>query len=141
MNIAILFDMTMWRPKPIIQTKALGLAWRHGRLLASEIYRDDGTVKGVRPLGGGLNFGESWRAALVREFQEELGVTVQLIGTPMMLENIYSHHGETGHEVLFISDVTFPKDAYQQDGPIEFTEDNGTKCIHYHTKDYQHNDE
>ncbi|MGH1356092.1 MAG: NUDIX hydrolase [Thalassovita sp.] len=109
--------------------KALGLVWRQGLLLASEICLDDGTVKGVRPLGGQLEFGETWREALVREFSEELHVAVELKGDPMVLENIYTHQGMVGHEITFVSDVTFPTNAYDQDGPIEYFEDNGEKCI------------
>lgn len=120
--------MGIWRPKQHIQVKALGLVWRDSLLLASEIYLDDGSVKGVRPLGGRLEFGETWRDALVREFDEELGVAVQVVGTPIILENIYTHEGFVGHEITFVSDVSFPDDAYRQDGPIEYTEDNGETC-------------
>ena len=120
--------MNIWRPQQNIQVKALGLVWRDGLLLASEIYRDDGSVKGVRPLGGRLEFGETWRDALVREFDEELDVAVEVIGTPLVLENIYTHQGVIGHEIAFVSDVTFPDNAYRQGGPIEYFEDNGEKC-------------
>ncbi len=108
--------------------KALGLAWRKGLLLASEIYNDDGSVKGVRPLGGRLEFGESWRDALVREFDEELGVEIEIIGKPMMLENIFSHYGMVGHEVVFVSNIATPDHFFTHDGPIEYFEDNGSKC-------------
>ena len=121
--------MNVWRPQQHIQVKALGLVWRDGLLLASEIYLDDGTVKGVRPLGGRLEFGETWRDALVREFDEELGVAVQVIGKPMVLENIYTHQGVAGHEVTFVSEVAFPARAYEGLGPIEYFEDNGEKCV------------
>ncbi|MEM7546624.1 MAG: DNA mismatch repair protein MutT [Pseudomonadota bacterium] len=39
--------MTVWRPQQVIRVKALGLVWRNGHLLAREIHRDDGSVKGV----------------------------------------------------------------------------------------------
>lgn len=120
--------MSIWRPKPVIQVKALGLVWRKGNLLASEIYRDDGTVKGVRPLGGRVEFGESWRDALRREFQEELGVTVTLEGEPIYLENIYSHHGATGHELVILSDVLLPPGAFEDHDVIPYAEDDGTQC-------------
>lgn len=120
--------MSIWRPQQNIQVKALGLVWRDGLLLASEIYLDDGSVKGVRPLGGRLEFGETWREALVREFDEELGVAVEVIGNPIVFENIYTHQGVVGHEITFVSDVTFPDNAYREDGPIEYYEDNGEKC-------------
>ncbi|MEO9651095.1 MAG: NUDIX domain-containing protein [Roseobacter sp.] len=121
--------MTVWRPQQTIEVKALGLVWRAGRLLASEIYLDDGTVKGVRPLGGKLEFGETWREALVREFDEELNVPIHVIGEPIVLENIYTHHGEIGHEITFVSNVTFPDGAYNGHDPIEYFEDNGEKCV------------
>ena len=121
--------MNIWRPQQHIQVKALGLVWRDGLLLASEIYLDDGTVKGVRPLGGRLEFGETWRDALVREFDEELGVAVKVIGKPLILENIYTHQGVVGHEITFVSDVVFPSDAYVDEETIEYFEDNGEKCL------------
>lgn len=120
--------MNIWRPEQGILVKALGLVWRDGRLLASEITNDDGKLKGVRPLGGRLEFGETWRAALIREFSEELGLTVQVKGPPMVLESIYSHEGAKGHEVLFLAEVVLPPDAYPGDGPIEYLEDNGQTC-------------
>lgn len=121
--------MNTWRPQQHIQVKALGLVWRDGLLLASDVYLDDGTVKGVRPLGGCVEFGETWQDALVREFNEELGVKIGVGGTPLVLENIYTHQGVVGHEITFISDVTFPADAYEGVEPIEYLEDNGEKCI------------
>ena len=66
--------MSTWRPHPHIRVVALGLHWRGGRLLAAEVRDDAARIKGVRPLGGEIEFGESWRTALVREFNEELGV-------------------------------------------------------------------
>lgn len=120
--------MRIWRPQQTIQVKALGLVWRNGLLLASEIYLDDGTIKGVRPLGGKLEFGETWRDALVREFDEELDVAVRVVGEPIVLENIYTHQGVVGHEITFISDVAFPDNAYPNEGPIDYLEDNGERC-------------
>ena len=121
--------MTPWRPSSTIRVKALGLHWRDGRLLASEVNRDDGTLKGVRPLGGTVEFGETWQDALIREFREEIGVRIELIGDPIVLENIYSHHGSMGHEILFISDVLFPEGAYETDDVIEYQEDKFDTCI------------
>ena len=121
--------MTPWRPSSTIRVKALGLHWREGCLLASEVNRDDGTLKGVRPLGGTVEFGETWQDALIREFQEEIGVRIELIGDPIVLENIYTHHGAMGHEVLFISEIIFSPNAYETDEFIEYFEDNGDPCI------------
>lgn len=121
--------MTNWRPHAHIRVVAIGLHWRDGRLLAAEVRDDAGRIKGVRPLGGEIEFGESWRAALVREFNEELGIDVTLKGEPLMLENIFMHEGATGHEVMFISEVEFPDAAFRGQDRIDFREDNGEQIV------------
>lgn len=122
--------MTIWRPKPEIRVKAIGLHWRDGRLLAAEVRDDSGRLKGVRPPGGGIEFGETWQVALRREFREELGVEVELVqeATPLVLENIYEHEGSAGHEVVFAAEVRFPDGSHP--GPVvAFREDDGTECV------------
>lgn len=121
--------MTRWRPRPEIRVIAIGLHWRDGKLLAAEVLNDAGRIKGVRPLGGGVEFGETWCDALTREFQEELGIAVTVSDTPMVMENIYTHEGTTGHEVAFIADVSFPESAYRDTDRITFQEDNGVQCV------------
>lgn len=112
--------MTVWRPQPKICFKALGLHWRDGRLLAAEVLDDAGRVKGVRPLGGSVEFGETAQAAVIREFQEELGIDVQVLGPPIFLENIYTHEGQTGHDVMAVYEVAFPPGAFATDTRIAF---------------------
>lgn len=121
--------MTQWRPAPLIKVKALGLHWRDGKVLAAEITLDDGTVKGVRPLGGHVEFGETWRETLRREFQEELGIDVTIGAQVAVMENIYRHYDATGHEVAFLAEVHFPKEAFQDVDVVHFQEDNGVTCI------------
>ena len=121
--------MTTWRPHPHIRVVAIGLHWRDGRLLAAEVRDDAGRIKGVRPLGGEIEFGESWRAALLREFNEELGIDVTITGEPLMMENIFVHEGSTGHEVMFIVEVAFPQRAFAGQDRIDFREDNGEEIV------------
>jgi 8-oxo-dGTP pyrophosphatase MutT (NUDIX family) len=121
--------MTGWRPHSHIRVVAIGLHWRGGRLLAAEVRDDAGRIKGVRPLGGEIEFGESWRAALMREFNEELGIDITITGEPLMMENIFMHEGATGHEVMFISEVAFPDGAFRDQDRIDFREDNGEQII------------
>ncbi len=121
--------MTTWRPVPGIRFKALGLHWREGCLLAAEVLDDAGRVKGVRPLGGSVMFGETAEAAVIREFREELGITVEVVGSPVFMENVYTHEGSFGHEVLAIFDVKFADTAFANETRIEFHEDDGTKCF------------
>jgi ADP-ribose pyrophosphatase YjhB (NUDIX family) len=120
--------MTKWRPAPGIRVKALGLHWRGDALLVMDVFDDAGRVKGVRPLGGTVEFGETWQDTLIREFQEELSVDVQITSAPLFVENIYWHEGVQGHEVLFLATVTFPDGAFAGQDEIHFAEDNGVMC-------------
>ncbi|SMX32337.1 NUDIX domain protein [Actibacterium lipolyticum] len=113
----------------MIRVKALGLHWRNGRLLASEVYDDAGKLKGVRPLGGSVEFGEPAHVAVLREFKEELGLDVVIRGQPLVMENLYAHEGSAGHEVLFIFEVTFPAGAFDGQERVEFYEDSGAACV------------
>ncbi|KNY20577.1 NUDIX domain-containing protein [Methylobacterium sp. ARG-1] len=121
--------MHVWRPPSEIRVKALGLPWRGSRLLVAEVYTDDGGLKGVRPLGGSVGFGEPAEAALVREFREELGLTVRVLGAPFVMENLYTHEGSPGHEVLFLFPVALPPSALDRQERVVFHEDCGTPCI------------
>ena len=118
--------MNIWRPSQTIKVKALGLHWRGDRLLVADVNDDDGAVKGVRPLGGSVEFGEDWRSALAREFREELDVDITIAENHRVMENIYTHYGQTGHEVLFIAEVRFD-DRDLPDG-FRFSEDSGAEC-------------
>ncbi|WP_057466214.1 NUDIX hydrolase [Pseudovibrio sp. POLY-S9] len=119
--------MHIWRPAQTIRVKSLGLHWRNNRLLAAEVYDDAGNLKGVRPLGGTVELGEDWKTALIREFKEELNIQVTISGDPVVMENIYEHEGQTGHEILFIANVTFPPNAFTTQETITFLEDSGTE--------------
>lgn len=121
--------MTTWRPHPHIRVVALGLHWRDGRLLAAEVRDDAGRIKGVRPLGGEIEFGESWRAALVREFFEELDIDITITSEPLVMENIFVHEESTGHEVMFIAEVALPDGAFSGQDRIDFREDNGEQIV------------
>ena len=82
--------------------------FRHGNLILAAEGWDP--VKGeqfYRPLGGGLEFGESSREAVAREIREEVGAEVEGLHYLGMLENIFTHHGRRGHEIVLVYDGTF----------------------------------
>jgi len=103
--------MSRWRPHPGIQIKVLGLAFCNGSLLCMQVTTDSGTVKGVRPLGGGVEFGETRAAALAREFEEELSTGIRITGDWMVIENLYRHEGQQGHEFDFAVPVEMDNKA------------------------------
>ncbi len=96
---------THWRPHPRIRHKSLALIWRDNRILVCAIPDDTGRIKGWRPLGGTIEFGERSRETIVRELAEEISATVRDVRPLTVLENIYQHEGQTGHEVVFIYTV------------------------------------
>jgi ADP-ribose pyrophosphatase YjhB (NUDIX family) len=82
---------------------------------------------GVGPLGGSIEFGETAQAAVIRELEERLSITVQTAGPPVFMENLFTHEGEPGHEILAIFDVLFPPSVLVANNRIEFHEGNGVQ--------------
>ncbi|QLP96693.1 MAG: NUDIX domain-containing protein [Rhodoblastus sp.] len=121
--------MNQWRPPRRIRVLALGLLWREGRLLVCEVRDDAGRLKGVRPPGGGVEFGETWRAALVREFREEFGLDVAVAGEPHVAENIFTHEGARGHEIAFVAPVEIVAGALAAGESVLFLEDRGQPVV------------
>ena len=75
---------------------------------------DSGAVKGWRPLGGTIEFGESAEEAVAREFLEEIGRPVRCIKQLCVLENLYSHEGARGHEVVFAFEAELLRSDLEQ---------------------------
>jgi 8-oxo-dGTP pyrophosphatase MutT (NUDIX family) len=113
---------TVWRPRPSIRPIALGVIWRGDELLLMAVRSDDGSLKGWRPLGGGIEFGERADQALRRELLEELGEPVEEPRFLATLENIYDHHGVTGHEIVFVFETGFADDGAYQKQQLGFTD-------------------
>jgi ADP-ribose pyrophosphatase YjhB (NUDIX family) len=120
--------VTVWTPSPIILVKVLGLAWQGERMLLGEVEDSSGRVKGVRPLGGAVEFGETREQTLAREFREELGCGVSIAGPWHAFENIFEHEGHIGHEYMFAANVLLDDAALYARERIAFLEADGTGC-------------
>jgi ADP-ribose pyrophosphatase YjhB (NUDIX family) len=90
-----------WRPPQTIRAIAVALVYRGTDVLVMAVKDDSGATKGWRPLGGAIEFGESAEDALAREFLEEIGQPIHCIKRLCVLENLYSHEGARGHEIVF----------------------------------------
>jgi ADP-ribose pyrophosphatase YjhB (NUDIX family) len=83
------------------------IIWRRSELLLMRVTDDSGALKGWRPLGGSIEFGERADETLRREFQEELGQAIAEPRLLCVLENLYEHSGQKGHEVVFVFETAF----------------------------------
>ncbi len=120
--------MTTWRPPQSIKVKTIGLPFHRGRFLAADVPMDDGTIKGIRPIGGSIEFGETREEALAREFLEELGTRITVTGPWIVFENIFRHEGSLGHEMVFAAEVELADAGLYEREDIIFSEDDGTIC-------------
>lgn len=121
--------MTVWRPVQTITVKVIGLALHKGRLLAAEVYDDNGNVKGVRPLGGHIEFSETRELALQREFSEELNTEIKITGSWHVFENLYEHEGVIGHEYIHCAGIDLLEPSLYTQERIVFCEDSGAESI------------
>jgi ADP-ribose pyrophosphatase YjhB (NUDIX family) len=105
--------------KPKIRPIVLCL-FRHGdRILVSRDYDSVKQEHYYRPLGGGIEFGETSRDAIIREMREELDAEIENLIWLGTLENLFTLEGEPGHEIALIYDATFvDRSIYERDSLI-----------------------
>ncbi|MGB5826304.1 MAG: NUDIX hydrolase [Pseudomonas mandelii] len=92
---------------PRIRALALCIFHHDGRILVNEALDPVTGKPFLRPIGGGIEFGETSAQAVLREVDEELGLSitdVRLLGT---LENIFTYAGTPGHEIVQVYDAKF----------------------------------
>lgn len=99
-----------------IRPIALGLIEYKGHVFVSK-GRDHLTqATFYRFLGGGIDFGETSQAALVREFVEEIQAELTDIEYLTCLDNIFTLNGKTKHELIQLFRARFVDPAFYQIG-------------------------
>jgi ADP-ribose pyrophosphatase YjhB (NUDIX family) len=110
------------RPRPL----ALCVIWRGREILVFEGRDPSDGRRYYRPLGGGVEWRELSRAAVVREIREELGAELdepRLLG---VLENVFRYDGEDRHEIVFVYEAAFrDRDLYERE-PLPAVEADGS---------------
>jgi ADP-ribose pyrophosphatase YjhB (NUDIX family) len=91
---------------PPIQTTVLGILERDGEHLLQRL-TDPGEGAFYRPIGGGIEFGETSAEALEREFREELDAAVSAGPTLGTIENRFTWDGEPDHELVVLRAAGF----------------------------------
>ncbi|MFJ2487655.1 NUDIX hydrolase [Pseudomonas sp. NPDC087639] len=111
--------------EPRIRALALCVFHHNGKILVNQ-FRDPASRQTCfRPIGGGIDFGETSAEAIVREVQEELGLSMtnlRLLGT---LENLFIYNGKPGHEIVQVYDAMFADASVYAHTQIEGHESDG----------------
>lgn len=105
-----------------IRVLALGIIRDGDRLFISEGYDPAKQQKFYRAMGGGVDFGETSRDALQREFQEEIQAELTNIKYLGCIENLFTFNGKQGHEILQVYQCDFVNPKFYQLEQIVFAE-------------------
>jgi 8-oxo-dGTP pyrophosphatase MutT (NUDIX family) len=110
---------------PFIRVIAICIFRRNNRILVFEGFD---AVKGspyYRPLGGGIEPGETSEAALIREIREEINQAITDLRLLGVLENIFTVEQRMGHEIVFVYDGRFCDEQIYDLASLTIQEDSG----------------
>jgi ADP-ribose pyrophosphatase YjhB (NUDIX family) len=87
--------------------------------------------------GGRVEFGESASAALTREMQEELGVSIKVERLLWLVENFFTYEAEDFHELALYFLATLPPetDLTTKNEPIKGNEEGVPLIFQWHRVD------
>ena len=108
-----------------IRPIALCVFKNNNRILVFEGYDPIKQEIYYRPLGGGIEFGESGEAAVRREIMEELHSEIEGLERLGFLENIFVYNGKPGHELVMVYDGALKESGLYDQAVIEVVEANG----------------
>ena len=99
----------------MIRVLAICLFRRGDEILVTEGLDTANNQRYARPLGGGVELGETSEQTIVREIREELGAEVRDLKLLGVLENLFELEGRQQHEVVFVYDGQFEDQSlYEQ---------------------------
>ena len=87
-----------------IRPLAICIFRNKNRILVAEGYDPVKKQTFYRPLGGGIEFGETSEQTIHRELMEEIGAEVRDLKYLGTLENIFIFNGKPGHEIVQVYD-------------------------------------
>ncbi|MCY4525192.1 MAG: NUDIX hydrolase [Anaerolineaceae bacterium] len=93
--------------KSRIRPMALCVFRHNGRILVARGHDRSNGASFYRPLGGGIDFGETGAEAVVREINEELGQAISAPRYLGALESVFRYRDKPRHELLLIFDADF----------------------------------
>ena len=108
--------------------------WETSEADSSYLQSSDAQSSDAEPfyslLGGGVEFGEHSEDALHREFDEELGVTLDNVSYLETYEDVFSHDGERRHEVWRVYEADIVEDwPYEAESFEGYEPDESFECV------------
>ncbi|MFN0019692.1 MAG: NUDIX hydrolase [Pirellulaceae bacterium] len=91
----------------MIRVIAICLFRRGDSILVTEGLDTSTNRRYARPLGGGVEVGETSEQTIIREIREEVGAEVRDLKLLGVLENLFELEGQQRHEVVFVYDGKF----------------------------------
>ena len=79
-----------------------------------------------RPIGGGIEYGETSEQALIREMKEEINADIEDIRLLGIIESIFTFEDELGHEIVFVYDAKFIDQSFYNKETFYGLQDDGS---------------
>jgi len=97
-----------------IRGLAIAFIRKEGKILLSPGFDKSKNEHFYRPIGGGINFGETSQEALKREFKEEIDADITDCQLITVIENIFTYEEKPWHELCFIYEAKFADENLYQ---------------------------
>ena len=108
---------------PSIRVIAICLFHHNGSILVAEGIDSVKNERFARPLGGGIEPGESSGDAIIREIREETSQEITNLRLLGVLENLFTYEGKSCHEIVFVYDGSFADTTIPSRGEIPMVEE------------------
>ena len=96
-----------YQPPQYIRALALAVIRKGSAILVHKGFDSNKQQYYYRPLGGGIEFGETYHDAIRREITEEISAELCNIMLLAWTENIFTYEGMQGHEIIALCNADF----------------------------------
>lgn len=108
-----------------IRPIALCVIWRDDAIFVFKGYDPLKDQFFYRPLGGGIEFGETGEQAVRRELREEINTELVNLRYRGVLENIFTFNGRAGHEIVLLYEGELADRSLYNQSSVTGYEDGG----------------
>jgi diadenosine tetraphosphate (Ap4A) HIT family hydrolase/ADP-ribose pyrophosphatase YjhB (NUDIX family) len=109
-----------------VRPTALCVLSRGEEILVAALTVPGTELEVLRPPGGEIRFGERAEVAVVREIREEVGVEVVDVRLLGVIDDVFTHEDEIGHEVVFVFDARVEDSSFYEQAQVRIQEEIGS---------------